>query len=395
MDKSALLRELDRCVFALMRDKKTRFMSIVATNLTHSIGDTLSCRDENNNPVIISVSTAITDYKRCLYNPDFFTSLNIKEKLFLVCHEVGHVFLKHDMRCGKRNRAIWGKAADYELNAMLRGMGLIMPACGLYSSRFEGISAEEIYNILVEENPDWLTNPPKNDDVHFVASNQSPVEKQLLEAQVDLLINQSVEMALASGISLEELPATLQGIITRVRKPKLNPIKAYGNLLSASFGFSKFNYSKPHKKSTDVMYRPSRQGTSVKTAYFYMDASGSVDDHLFSVYVAAVEVSIRRLKPKNIKIILFDSGIRSEISIKRPSDVYKIDLIGRGGTNIGPVIEHIHKHKPDLAVVFTDGDYYIPDHCKVTTPTFWFINDYYPDFRMPHTLGKTVHYSST
>ena len=385
-----LQQSLDRSIIALMRDKATVFLSCAAVNLKHTIANTMTARTSEGKLVTVNVATAMTDYKSVTYSPEFFASLTPPHQVFLVAHEVGHVLFKHNLRCGSRDPKLWNKAADYELNLFLVKMGLSMPPGGLIDYLYEGLSAEQIYEELLQQGDSALDAPD-----HFTITATSDNHKSQQEITEEHAINNLIVKSAVASKSIggiEGLPAEISEIVDAVTKPKINPLRVLGNYISNSFGFSSFNHAKPHRNSTDSHYLPSRAKKQVKHIMYFMDASGSVGSPEFAAYKKAIHFSHKILKPKKATLYVFDNTIRAKYDITRLSDLNKVPLIGRRGTNIRDVLFTIQEQKPDLALVFTDGYFRIPDHPQMRK-TVWYINDRLADFSLPSTLGKTINYT--
>ena len=124
-----------------------------------------------------TIATACTDGKVIRFNPDFLLSLNKHEQVGLCVHEVMHVYSKHHLRRGNRNPTLWNVAADYFINQVIvdaiqmeqlhrgktgpRASCMALPDGALIDDRFRGMSTEQIYDVLVEdeETPTLLTAP--------------------------------------------------------------------------------------------------------------------------------------------------------------------------------------------------------------------------------------------
>lgn len=388
-DIAQLQKDLSGAIISLMRNKRTVFFSMAAANLRHIISETISLKTVTGKVIALPVKTACTDYKSCVYDPTFFGDLTKAEQLFIVAHEVGHVLFKHDLRCGSRDRRIWAKAVDYELNPILINLGLSMPVVGLNDPAFHGMSAEAIYQELLKVEPIGQEDP----DQHFIYVETNEVDKAQRELQADnLIIKAAIASEMSGGFSLEDLPESVQDIITKARKPKLNPLRVLGNYISQTFGFMGYNYAKNHRKSSDTMYIPARSKKNVKHVMCFLDSSGSVTEENFAMYRKAIELTCERLKPQKITVIVFDRRLRKEYVLKSPRELSTIELVGRGGTSVFPVVERIQKDQPDLALVFTDGDFRIPEDIQLKR-TVWYINDYH-GFKMPKNLGVTINYDT-
>ena len=64
-----------------------------------------------------------------------------------------HPVLQHHTRRGGRNLRRWNMACDYAINPMLLDAGLTLPKDVLLDNRLRGMSAEHIYSLLEEEEP--------------------------------------------------------------------------------------------------------------------------------------------------------------------------------------------------------------------------------------------------
>lgn len=380
--------QLDRQLINLIRNPKTVFFSTVAMNLVQRLDDHINAKDEHGNSVNIPIQTACTDYRQVIYNPKFFASLSSQEQFGLVVHELLHVVLKHKLRLGNRNKKVWGKATDYEINLIIDDMGITLPPNPLLNRSYTGMSAEAIYESLIAEGEPL----GEEDDPHFIAGvGESPDEIAKEEIFIDNMILKAAQAA--EGFTEAYMPGQIVEIIQKVKSPPLDPLRVLGNFLSSSFGFQCYNYAKPHKKSSDEMYLPSRRKKRVKHVMYFLDTSGSVEEEHFAAYRAAIELTHRRLSPLKATLLLFDRKINEEYNITSLNQLQHIPMVGRGGTSVFPVMELIKEAKPDLAIIFTDGDFRMPSE-PTTARTIWYINDRGPNFQIPAELGITINYET-
>lgn len=103
--------------------------------------------------------TMATDGRSIVYNADFVNKLDIKEVKFVILHEVMHNANFHFLRRGTRKPRRWNRAADFAINIQLddmskEGVGsklLKFPTMGLLNQEYRDMSAEQIYEILLEK----------------------------------------------------------------------------------------------------------------------------------------------------------------------------------------------------------------------------------------------------
>jgi predicted metal-dependent peptidase len=82
------------------------------------------------------------------YNAEFTEKLSENEAMFVLAHEVCHCLLKHPYRRNGRDWQYWQLACDYAVNAVVDKCGFSLPEGALFDAKFEGCSAEQIYDLL-------------------------------------------------------------------------------------------------------------------------------------------------------------------------------------------------------------------------------------------------------
>lgn len=85
------------------------------------------------------------------YNPAYAKTLTLDETKGVIIHELAHIYSFHHLRRKGRDKDLWNKACDYAINWSLKKGGITLPKGVLLSERFEGMSAEMIYQILKKE----------------------------------------------------------------------------------------------------------------------------------------------------------------------------------------------------------------------------------------------------
>jgi len=100
--------------------------------------------------------TTATDASKLYYNPAFIDSLSMEQTQFMLGHEALHCALSHFTRRQHREKPRWDLACDYAINPLLLEDGLEPPPeCEIFGE-FHGMTAEEIYPLL-RENEDKKT----------------------------------------------------------------------------------------------------------------------------------------------------------------------------------------------------------------------------------------------
>ena len=95
------------------------------------------------------------------YHPDFVLGQSDPAIRFVLCHEILHCVGDHKSRRGSSDPLLWNYACDYAINPILNvevvGGAFEWPAnldgsrMGLYEEKYEGMKAEDIYDLLVDD----------------------------------------------------------------------------------------------------------------------------------------------------------------------------------------------------------------------------------------------------
>ena len=96
-------------------------------------------------------ATTGTDARKFYYNPEYIEELRADETQFVLAHEALHCALSHFARRGHRVKHRWDIACDYAINPILVDEGLKPPPGSLMLNEYRGMTAEEIYP-LIEDN---------------------------------------------------------------------------------------------------------------------------------------------------------------------------------------------------------------------------------------------------
>ena len=100
--------------------------------------------------------TAATDGKNIYVDPNYFERLNEDDRLFIIAHEIMHIKFMHMYRLidkdgKKRDPELWNIATDAIINANLERDGFTIIAGDVNMPEALNYSAEEFYQILLEE----------------------------------------------------------------------------------------------------------------------------------------------------------------------------------------------------------------------------------------------------
>lgn len=354
---------LNKAKISLMSRPDSAFFTTVCFSLKHVWDNT--CR------------SAATDGESIFFNPDFFMGLDQEERVFLLLHESMHVAFLHMNRLKERDKAKWNVACDHVINLMLLERKFKMPSMGLADRAYTGMSAEQVYAVL----------PAQNEKEVDQDIRESGIGSDALQRSVEDILIRAAIQSKVQGDAEGTIPQEIQIFLNRLLSPKLpwqRILQKYLNNLTKN----DFTFRKPNRRFFPEHYLPSLHSERLMSIAIAVDASGSVSDEEFLVFVSEIHSILKMMKPEKITLIQFTTRITSVDEIKSVRELSKVRFVGRGGTRIGPVIEWANENKPQLLLTFTDGAFRFFGE-KTKSPTIWLINNN-PDFEAPY--GKVIHY---
>lgn len=358
---------LNKAKIQLMSRKDTVFFTTVLFSLIHKWDET--------------IPTAGTDGKTIYFSPAFFMSLDAEERLFLLLHEALHVAFLHMSRLKDRDHQRWNAAADYVINDILIERGFKMPKNGLHDLQYRGMTAEQVYALLPVSDPI---------DVPMMDLMPPPEDIPDLQEQVqDILIRASIQSK-NQGDAIGTIPGEIQIFLEGLLAPKLPWYRILQKYIQS---IAKFDYTfrKPNRRFLPKYIMPGMFSESLIDVTIAVDTSGSVSDTEFGQFISETASIFKMLNPGKITLIQFDTKIKDVSVLRSVQDLRNVDFVGRGGTKIAPVMKWAEEKKPQLLLIFTDGDFTpAPKYTEPKSSVIWIIHNN-PEFKA--NFGKTIHYS--
>lgn len=381
---SELLKEaqlaMDKAKISFFRRPELVFFANVCFSLKHSFNS--------------AVSTAETDGMVVEYNPEYFISLNPDERVFLMLHETMHVAYLHadPLRMINRDPEKWNIAADHVINLQLTERGLTMPADGLCDKAYTGKSVEQVYNLL----PAQAKMPKGQQDLAPSKGNPNndPCKSQAQSAAMSEKVQEVLVRAATIAKMADAPPGSIPGELEMLLDKLLNPKLPWQTILRkwlTSFNKNDYSLRKPNRRHFPQFHLPSMWSEALGDFAMFMDTSGSVSEEDGVKCLTETHNILKVMKPKAVHFGQFDTKIKSVERITTADQLMRIKIVGRGGTEIQPVLDWAEEHKPQFIVIFTDGYFTMPE-ITTNVPILWLIYDN-PNFTAPK--GRVIHYDKS
>ena len=348
------------------------------------------------------IPTAGVDGKHLFINPAFFAGLTLDGVLFLLAHESLHIayrhidgFVMYSLREFPEavERKLWNMAGDYAINLALVKAGYTMIQGGLLDHAYEGMTTVEIYRILHKKHK---TCPISFDDfdgdvmVPDTGTAQADREFGQLKRHIDKVVIKASIMTqqTAKGKDWGNIPGEILRLLGEAMNPKLDFMTILANHMTR-YAKSDYSFRRPNRRYWPHYYLPSAYSEQLCDLALIFDVSGSVDDPTASSYKQAVTMIKSLLNPEKILLLQFDTYlIGKPQEITQSIDIAKLKWRGGGGTDISPVLKWVNTNKPEVTLIFTDGEFE-PDNRKLDADVIWIVHNN-PNFRTKH--GQIVHH---
>jgi predicted metal-dependent peptidase len=350
-----------------------------------------------------TLPTMATDGSRIVYNPAFVDELKPTELEGTLAHEVLHCALGHHCRRGERDPELWNVAADFAINPILIGNGLVLPAGALVDPAFNNLSAEEIYARLLqrrnEQNggtkPQQQTNAgggtatepqgtdgsahpsPKPDaspqpilgsggrttgeaagsasvwpggfgevwdatDEH--GKPASPAEKRRQEHEWGIAAEQALRSAKAWGHE----PAGIERSLSESRQSQQDWRAILRDFVVATKP-SDYRWTPPNRRYIALgLYLPSVERRGLGEIVIAVDTSGSIGKLELEQFAGEISAISEESQPEAIHVVYCDAAVQSTQQFG-PSEPVRLEPRGGGGTDFCPPFKWVDEN--DVAPV--------------------------------------------
>jgi len=363
---------LDKSKISLMSRTDSAFFTRLCFSMKHTWTDDLP--------------TAACDGKTIFWNPDFFLGLaNAEERIFIMLHETMHAAYLHmdPVRLNGRCPDRWNIAADHVINLQLIERGFTMPTGnnkGVADSIYKDMCTEDVYAKLPK-------NPGKPTMVDLLTPSGDTEELRKLVQ--DNLIQASIQSRISHD-KAGTIPGEIQIFLRELLTPELPWTRLLQKYLQ-NFAKNDYSFKRPNRRFFPKFYLPSMLSESLIDLCIAVDTSGSVSDTDFLRFISEIHGVFKMMKPKKITLIQFDSEIKDVTEVSSIKDLMDVKFAGRGGTVVSPVLKWAKENKPQLLLVFTDGEFNFPrTEIELKSKVIWLIHNN-KQFKAP--IGETIHYS--
>jgi predicted metal-dependent peptidase len=324
--------------------------------------------------------TAATDGRNFYYNSRFVDMLRPKELEFLFGHEVLHCVYDHFGRRGDRDPQLFNVANDFAVNGDLKkhrvGEFITSVPC-LYDSKYEGMSSEEIYDILYENaekiNLSDLVDKLLDDHLDGEGDGDSDGDgddkdgrgrgRPKISAEERQKIKDEIKEAVLSAAAASDgagnLPAGVKRLIQDMTAPKMNWRELLRMQLESTIK-SDFTWMRASRRGWHMdAVMPGMKNDELIDIAIGIDASGSIDERMLRDFLAETQGIMDQFQSYKIHIFTFDTRVYNPAQYNSDNldTICDYEVKGGGGTDFDCIFEYLKEEQiePKRLVVFTDG----------------------------------------
>ena len=369
--------------------------------------------------------TTATDARAFYYNPEYIASLTLDQTQFMLAHEALHCALSHFARRQHRIKHKWDLACDYAINPLLIDEGLTPPPNALVMPPYKGMTAEEIYPLIDDDDESETLDTHAYDRDNQQDGSRSGMSEKDLDRRPEQPQSQQGESEAAQGANRSAQPNQAEGSdggpgglksepepepltpdeqetlsvqwqqrlagaaqqaqqagklgreIARMIDHLLQPRLPWRMLLArymTAVSREDYSYARPSRRDGDFI-RPSlrAQQTDLVVA---VDTSGSIKAAELEEFIGEIDALKGQVRAR-VTLLPCDAALCEGAPFRfEPWESLRLPeaIGGGGGTSFRPVFQWIDREglRPDLLVYFTDAEGEFPP-IEPAFPVIWLV----------------------
>jgi len=346
------------------------------------------------------IPTACTNGRDVWFGRAFMDTLTDAELRFVILHELYHIIYRHLITwkyLHDRNHKCANHACDYVINLQIadahRDGFATLPKGALYDERFRDMDAEQVFNILYEED-DGSGGGDGDDEGGGLDDHDWEGAEEMDEDEKRKLVNDIDEALRQGAITAGKMGSGGNRAVDELLQPEVDWREVLREFITATCVGSDYStYAKPNRRYlSSGRYMPSGISERVEELVIAIDTSGSIGQAELTKFLSEVQGVVSNVRPEKVRLLYWDTGVCAdeeydETNMDRLIESTKPD--GGGGTDVNCVTQYMQEKQisAQAVIVFTDGWLY-GGWGTWSQPVLWCVLD---NKSAKPTVGKTVH----
>lgn len=296
-----------------------------------------------------SEQTLAVDGTHIFYNPDFVLGLSNELTKSAIVHEISHCIFEHPTRRGGRDPELWNRAADYAIHNMMVASKYTIGKTWLYDVRFNGMSAEAIYEVLKQEQSEGKSGGPGLCNVRNGQTSPAEVTAQRQEWKV------AVSQAAAQAQKAGKVPAGMERFVEEMVQNKV-PWQEKLQRFVTTLAKNDYVWTRPNKRFLHHnLIMPSLYSEQMDILVLVGDDSGSIGQAIMDAFAAEVNAARAQTRPVRTIYISCDAAV-NYVQDMEATDEFVFASKGGGSTDFRPPFEWLKEQDitPNALIYLTD-----------------------------------------
>lgn len=280
-----------------------------------------------------SIPTLCVDGKSVFYNPGFVANLSPALTRSALVHEVGHCVFEHIGQRNGRDPRKWNHAGDYVINAMIKDSGFEIGKGWLYNSAYAGMTTDEIYNLLPEDDGKGGGQPGPGEPGGSLdkMTDGDPSSNEVDATDWKIATVQAAATAKAMG----KLPASMARFVDEMTTPKVDWRDVLRRFVTET-SKNDYTWMRPNRRyASQGINLPTLYSESMGHIAVAIDTSGSIDQATLNAFGAEIKAIVGATRPIKTTVIYCDADV-NHVDEFEPNDELHFDMYGGGGTDFCP-----------------------------------------------------------
>ena len=324
--------------------------------------------------------TMQTDGTRLQFNPEFVQSQTESKLTGTLAHEVLHCALLHPYRIGGRDLKKWNAACDYAVNQILTEHGFELPDGALIDAQYAGLSAEQIYARLPQDDPqddqqdgegeDSGDRPggviaPATGEGEGEGEGDQPEEMSATDWQI------ATEQVSAIANKAGKLPGAADRATKAARESSTDWREILRRFIEQTVP-SDYSWTAPNRRYiAQGIYLPGTVKENMPRLAVGVDTSGSITNELLAIFAAELTQILHETRPEAVDVYYCDTQVNRTESFSPEDPEIKLSACGGGGTEFQPVFDRIAQEGQEPAALVYFTDLYGPAPQDPGYPVLW------------------------
>lgn len=304
-------------------------------------------------------------------NEKFVASLSDPELRFLIAHEVLHPALGFWERKKSRDQHGFNVAHDYAINLIIQGFAnqmptqIKMPSVGLLDHKYDGMSAEEIYESLPKgkKNGGGMDGDCRGD----LSTSQDGKDAAKGDGAAATRLDKDWKLHVEAARQVHEtalgrgsLPAGVQKLLDELLDPKVHWSTVLSQWLGENAGKQDFTYQRPARRSESAgEMLPGVLRTDLPDVTILWDTSGSMNGQETAILSEVADI-VDELG-LSIRLMVCDCAIYADVDRIDSTEGVIPHVQGGGGSDFTPAFDRLSEEgNTSVVVAFTDGYIGVP-----------------------------------